>query len=352
MTEQQLSQYDDQECSAEPAAELWRNELQDRLARYKKRRGRRIEGAFTMRFPFPTDDIAEVVTPSETEAMVTAASAADFEEVMRQEVPDEAAAVDRSAEVVALATDTAAEISEPEVRPETQELGLESAPAPESEPEPFVDTIVRPRPKRKVIAFPRHLSVAPETTYRLADPVTSDVPRILDVPEELEAIPTTPFLDGLQFELPNPAAAIDREHVDLPFRAVTIARRVVAGLLDAVISGIGVALCGAVAYKILTSPPLTKPLFLGVAAGTVVLWAAYEYLFVVYAGRTLGMMAARIRLRTFKGRSPKLRQRRHRVLGFYLSALSLGMGLMWAFVDVDGLCWHDRLSKTYPSQAD
>ena len=42
-----------------------------------------------------------------------------------------------------------------------------------------------------------------------------------------------------------------------------------------------------------------------------------------------------------------MRQRRHRVLGFYLSALSLGMGLMWVFVDVDGLCWHDRLSQTY-----
>ena len=59
------------------------------------------------------------------------------------------------------------------------------------------------------------------------------------------------------------------------------------------------------------------------------------------------MMAARIRLHTFKGRSPGFRQRRRRVLGFYLSALSLGMGLMWAFVDVDGLCWHDRLSETY-----
>jgi uncharacterized RDD family membrane protein YckC len=352
MTEQQLSQYDDQACRAEPAAELWRNELQDRLARYKKRRGRRIEGAFTMRFPFPAADVDEVVSPSETEAIGTAGSAADFEEVMRQEVPGETASVDWSDEAVAHATDTATEISEPEVRPETEELVLESTPAPEPEPEPVVDTIVRPRYKRKVIAFPRHLSVAPETTYRLADPVTSDVPRILDVPEELEAIPTTPFLDGLQFELPNPAADIDREHVELPFRAMTIARRVVAGLLDVVISGIGAALCGAVAFKILASPPLTKPLFLGVAAGAIVLWAAYQYLFVVYAGKTLGMMAARIRLRTFKGTSPKLRQRRHRVLGFYLSALSLGMGLMWAFVDVDGLCWHDRLSKTYLSEGD
>ena len=82
-----------------------------------------------------------------------------------------------------------------------------------------------------------------------------------------------------------------------------------------------------------------------VAAG--LLWSVYQYLFVVYAGKTLGMMAAKIRLRTFKGKAPTLRQRRHRVLGFYFSALSLGMGLMWMLVDVDALCWHDRLSQTY-----
>jgi hypothetical protein len=23
------------------------------------------------------------------------------------------------------------------------------------------------------------------------------------------------------------------------------------------------------------------------------------------------------------------------------------MGLLWALVDVDGLCWHDRISRTY-----
>ena len=23
------------------------------------------------------------------------------------------------------------------------------------------------------------------------------------------------------------------------------------------------------------------------------------------------------------------------------------MGLLWAFVDIDALCWHDRISRTY-----
>ncbi len=73
----------------------------------------------------------------------------------------------------------------------------------EAEPGPFVDPTPRPRPKRKVIAFPRQPSVRSETVYRLADPVTAEAPRILDVPEELEAIPTTPFLDGLQLDPVN-----------------------------------------------------------------------------------------------------------------------------------------------------
>src|SRR5208283_5867029 len=79
----------------------------------------------------------------------------------------------------------------------------------------------------------------------------------------------------------------------------------------------------------------------------VLLWAIYQYLLVVYAGRTVGMQLAAIRLTTFKGGRPSLRHRRNRVLGLYLSTASLVMGLLWALVDVDALCWHDRISGTY-----
>ena len=79
MTEQQLSQYDAVNESAEPA-DPWRNEVQDRLARYKRRRGRRIEGAFTMRFPFPADDPAVPVEPSPAAVAVATAVADMLEE--------------------------------------------------------------------------------------------------------------------------------------------------------------------------------------------------------------------------------------------------------------------------------
>ena len=87
---------------------------------------------------------------------------------------------------------------------------------------------------------------------------------------------------------------------------------------------------------------------LGLVAAAGLLWSVYQYLFVVYAGKTLGHDGGQDSSAHLQRKDRlTLRQRRHRVLSFYLSALSLGMGLMWVFVDVDGLCWHDRLSRTY-----
>ena len=67
----------------------------------------------------------------------------------------------------------------------------------------------------------------------------------------------------------------------------------------------------------------------------------------MYAGTTAGMQVTKIRLSTFKGEAPNRRHRRSRVLGLYFSTASLMMGLLWSLVDVDALCWHDRISHTY-----
>jgi uncharacterized RDD family membrane protein YckC len=347
MTEQQRSYLEAVSGPAE-AADLWRNEVQDRLARYKRRGGRRIEGAYTMRFPFPVDEVAEPGIPTEAADAVADPVNVHCEESSRTEATSVDPRIEEPSEsAVSIESSIEQAAATPEATIENIEVVLESLPAPEDVPAPYVDTVSRPRPKRKVIAFPRQLSVSPETAYRLADPVTAEVPRILDVPEELES---TPFLDGLQVDLPkSQRSESDREHVDLPFRSVRIAQRVLAGIVDLAVIGCGFAVFAAVAFRIINEPPITKPLIIGMAAAAVVLWSAYQYLFVVHAGKTLGMMAARIRLRTFKGKAPTMRQRRNRVLGFYLSAFSLAMGLMWGLVDVDALCWHDRLSRTYLS---
>jgi len=346
MTEQQLSQYDALAASTEPA-DLWRNEVQDRLARYKRRRGRRIEGAFTMRFPFPAEEVPQV-TPGET---AIAASAAKPTAEPSKSIPPTSVAEASATGVRLFETEQPVVERAPLVQAQAPpvELVLEAPPVYEDVLTRFVDTVSRPHPKRKVIAFPKHLSVAPEPVYRLADPVFAEAPRILDVPEELEAIPATPFLDGMGLDLRVNATAVQqvREHEELPCQPVRIPQRLAAAATDMAIVIASVAVFAAVAYKILEYPQLSKPLWFGLAAATVVLWSAYHYLFLVHAGKTLGMMAVRLRLRGLKGEAPQRKQRRLRVLSMYFSMLSLGMGLMWVFADVDGFCWHDRLSRTF-----
>jgi len=75
-------------------------------------------------------------------------------------------------------------------------------------------------------------------------------------------------------------------------------------------------------------------------------WASYQFLFVVYTGSTPGLRAARLRLATFDGSQLPRRLRRWRVLASFLSALSLGLGYLWSVLDEDGLCWHDRITRT------
>jgi hypothetical protein len=80
-----------------------------------------------------------------------------------------------------------------------------------------------------------------------------------------------------------------------------------------------------------------------------VLWAAYHYLLIVYAATTPGLRLAKLSLTRFDDSSTTRSLRRWRVLASLLSALSLGMGFAWVFLDEDGLCWHDRITRTYLS---
>jgi hypothetical protein len=87
---------------------------------------------------------------------------------------------------------------------------------------------------------------------------------------------------------------------------------------------------------------------LGLAIGIPALfWAAYQYLLITYSAATPGLLVARLELTRFDGSSTSRSLRRCRILASYLSALSLGMGYAWVFLDEDSLCWHDRITHTY-----
>jgi uncharacterized RDD family membrane protein YckC len=331
--------------SVQSTGDPWRDEVQARLERYKRRRGRRIEGAYTMRFPFPAEEpppaqpvAVEADIAEEPEAVANAA-VADLqvcEDELRNDQPMDSEPEVRSTDPV------------PEVVPESLSA-LASTEEPEVAPPPVIEAAPRPRPRRKVIAFPAPSYVS-EPPRRLADPVESEQLRILDVPEELQAIQATPFLDGLLDAAPSPAAA-PTDIAELPCAPLRVLVRFLAASADAAIVMVGIALFGAAAYRLLPSLTPTKSLIAGAAAVCAMLWALYEYLFLVYSGRTPGMRLAKVRITTFRGRPPNFRQRQLRVLGLYLSVLSLGMGVLWCFVDVDSLCWHDRISGTFPVSA-
>lgn len=120
-----------------------------------------------------------------------------------------------------------------------------------------------------------------------------------------------------------------------------------ASALDGVIVCLASAWFGAIFWKVTgVRPPFAQVVGLGVVIPTV-LWAAYQYLLIVYSGSTPGLRIAQLDLSRFDGSRVPRALRRWRVLGSYLSAASLGMGYAWVFLDEDALCWHDRITHTY-----
>jgi uncharacterized RDD family membrane protein YckC len=73
----------------------------------------------------------------------------------------------------------------------------------------------------------------------------------------------------------------------------------------------------------------------------------YQALFFTFSEATPGMRYARIGLCTFNDENPSRAAMRRRVLAAVLSACPLGIGFLWAWLDDDGLGWHDRISRIY-----
>ena len=347
MTEPQYFRSEEAGDPVQPNADVWRKEIHSRVSRYRTRRGRRIEGAFSMRFPFPP---AEPVafTPAVDSSVVSPGDDIPVADVRSAAEP--AASLVSTQELPELEHASAEDPAESTQKPVAVDIepAADAAAAPLTQSEPGLPPVIqpRPRPKRKVIAFPRHAG-ASAAIYRLADPVLPEQPRILDVPEELEAFPSAAFLDGLQFEATQQTPAVPSEHIELPFRVVSRTQRIYSALVDWSLVVVAAGIFALICHKMLPNLALSKPVLLTATVEAVLFWAIYQYLLLVYAGRTAGMQVAGIRLSTFKGTRPLLRHRRNRVAGLYLSTASLTMGLLWAFVDVDALCWHDRISGTY-----
>lgn len=281
----------------------WREEVAQRLERYRVRRGRpRPEPSLKFDFdsPYlPQDNPAAIpleATPAPEPALV------EPEEIL--EIPPIVAA------------------AEPQ-----------PAPAPE---------VVRTPEPAKIIEFPRQ-PVVPPSSEELAEPML-DVPRILEAPESVEA--EAPLADiTLAPAEEDPASGYDLE---LPLQPAAMEQRVFAGVVDAVLVLLASGIFVLIAAKLSAQVPEGKGGIALLAALPCLLWAVYEYVFLVHAGGTPGMDLARIGLATFEGYAVSRSLRRCRALAMMLAGFSLGLGLLWALLDEDTLCWHDRITKTYP----
>jgi uncharacterized RDD family membrane protein YckC len=159
--------------------------------------------------------------------------------------------------------------------------------------------------------------------------------------------PPPPALGGITIEPAEPQEIEKRPGIDFPLQTGSLTRRASAALIDGLVVGVATAMFGFVFWKVAhVRPPGTQLVSLGLGV-PVVFWSVYQYLLVVYSGRTFGLMAAGLELARFDGSRPRRSARRWRILASYLSAASLGMGYVWVFLDEDQLCWHDRITHTY-----
>ena len=86
-----------------------------------------------------------------------------------------------------------------------------------------------------------------------------------------------------------------------------------------------------------------------IAAGLtlVALYVLYQLLFFSLNGQTPGMRYAQIGLCTFTDENPTRSAMRRRILAQAVAVCPLGIGVLWALLDDDGLGWHDRISRMY-----
>ena len=177
----------------------------------------------------------------------------------------------------------------------------------------------------------------------LADPVL-DRPRILEAPE---VVTPPPALGGITIEEAAKAEPERRPGIDMPLQPAPFDQRLLAVAIDGALVLLAGGIFSAIFYQLShVRPPLPQLIGLG-AALLGAFWVAYQYLLIVYSGTTPGLRAMKLQLQRFDGTVAGRRLRRWRVLGSMLSGVSLGMGYAWQFLDEDGLCWHERVTRTY-----
>ena len=310
---------DDRLKSAPEDSPAWRDEVAARLNRYQARRKPRPPRYPSLRLRFEGED-------STRDAKGVPAESSDFPQ---RTISHQALALDSFAQ-------DAAPVPGSETRP--QPAGFLH---PVEAAQLATSTVVAPT--AKIIEFPRSWTPPAAPLDQLAEPVM-DRPRILEAPEVAAA---PPALGGITIEPVQQPEFEKRPGIDIPLQSAPLARRIFSAAIDDGIIAAACALFGFIFWKMTSIQPPPFQIAGFTAGLSALFWAVYQYLLVVYSGTTPGLRLARLQLARFDGNPASRRLRRWRVFASFLSALSLGMGYAWVFLDEDALCWHDRITRTY-----
>lgn len=145
---------------------------------------------------------------------------------------------------------------------------------------------------------------------------------------------------------------IEPDRVALPIPAASPRQRFLAGVYDLLMILFVVAICTSPAIAIarwMHWPLHPAPKTLAISLGMVLLLSlGYVFFFIVLMQRTPGMRSQALTLVNFVGQTPSRKEALIRTFGYLVSGGSLLLGFLWVLFDVDGLAWHDRVSRTYP----
>ena len=294
------------------------------------------------------DDAASAASCEDPEKQATAESGADWRELVSAKVSNYRSRRPRKERYPSLQLQFDAEPIRPP-RTETKEEQPFEAPAAPEPQVPVEIPAMRSAPPillestARVLEFPRPVAPPPIRTDELADPVI-DRPRIIEAPELL---PPPPAMGGILMEPLAEPVTERRPGFEVPLQSATLNRRVTAALADATIVAGALAIFAYIALRIAGGVPpwRTDAIFCAGLFGF--LWAAYQYAFLVFCGKTPGLLMARLEIRKFDGAPVSRKLRRWRALASILSLASVGLGYAWCFFDEDELSWHDRITHTH-----
>jgi uncharacterized RDD family membrane protein YckC len=217
-----------------------------------------------------------------------------------------------------------------------------------------------------LIEFPRELVATRKARPRLAEgPLRDAEPqpgqlRIFEV--ESEAIDHRPGMtaagagldwSSIRLDAPTPehvaraAAAARAAAEEAPILPAALGVRIMAALVDGALSFAGFLIFVFVFSSCTAHPPSGRTAAVAGFLAFLATFVAYQWLYFRFGESKPGMMYAGIALCTLDDDNPTRPAMQRRVGALLLSALPLGLGLLWAVFDEDHLGWHDRISGTY-----